>query len=431
MGALRRLSKREIVSLYQKHLARYKASYYSKVGLDLVMARRDGIYFWDQSGKRYVNCHCNGGVFNLGHRNPEVREALEAGLKEYDIGNHHLISGPRSILAERLSSSFGTRKIKSRLNRVVFGVSGGEAADLAIKLARGYSGRQKVISLTGGYHGHTGLALAAGDPKYRDPFGITLPDFVQVPFGDEKAVEREIQSGAAAVILETVPATLGMPIFPRRLLENIRRLCDRTDTALIMDEIQTGLGRTGKAWGFQHYDLMPDMVITGKGFSGGFYPMAATCYREKYESVFKKDPFIHISTFGGAEVGCAAALRVLEISTRPQFLEHVEERGKFFENEWLRLRANFPEIREFRRLGMFMGVVLDSPETCLVLVRALLDNGIFAVYANNDKRVLQFLPPLIVTRAQSDEIMETVAKSLSDTRRLKYRFIKQLLGFLA
>lgn len=421
------MAKRETVALYQKHLAKFKASYYRKVGLDLIMGRREGIYFWDIQGKKYINCHCNGGVFNLGHRNPEILAALQEGLSRYDIGNHHLISEPRANLAARLCASFQNPGIKNRLTRVVFGVSGGEAADLAIKLARGYTGRQKIVSLTGGYHGHTGLALAAGEAKYRDPFAIALPGFVQVPFGDLPALERELD-GAAAVILETVPATLGMPIFPVPLLQKIRTLCDRRGSVLILDEIQTGLGRTGKAWGFQHYKIIPDILITGKGFSGGFYPMAATCYQEKFERVFKKDPFIHISTFGGAEAGCAAALRVLEIATKPAFLKHVEERGQYFEKAWLGLRGQYPEIQEFRRLGMFMGVVFDSPETCLVLIRALLDNGLFAVYANNDKRVLQFLPPLIVTQTESEEIMRIVQKSLSSTRRFRYKLLKRIMG---
>jgi len=422
--------KAQTTQLYNSHLARFKASYYKKVGLDLVMGKREGIYFWDLNGKKYINCHCNGGVFNLGHRNPDILSALKDSLEEYDIGNHHLISGPRSILAKKLSDSFSTKKTKSRLTRVIFGASGGESADLAIKLARGFTGRQKVISLSGGYHGHTGLALAAGDPKYREPFRIELPDFVQIPFGNERSLEAELFSGAAAVILETVPATLGMPIFPKETMALIRRLCDRTGTLLILDEIQTGLGRTGKMWGFQHYDIMPDIVITGKGFSGGLYPISAVCYQEKIEKVFKKDPFVHISTFGGAEVGCAAALRVLEIAENPGFLRHVEETGAYLENEWKKLRDTYSEIRGVRRLGMFMGIVLATPEDCLILVRTLLDNGIFAVYSNNDKHVLQFLPPLITTDEEAAKIMEIVRKSLADMRKFRYRLLKKVLEFM-
>lgn len=418
--------KKEIIRRYERHLSRYKASYYRKVGLDLVMGRREGIYFWDLAGKRYINCHCNGGVFNLGHRHPRVVSALQSALGEYDIGNHHLISGPRSLLAERLSDSFANGRGKSELSRVVFGASGGEAADLAIKLARGYTGRQKIVSLAGGYHGHTGLAAATGDEKYRNPFALHLPDFVQVAFGDMAAMRKQIQ-GSAGVILETVPATLGMPIFPAQQMREIRQLCDRYGVVMIMDEIQTGLGRTGKVWAYQHYDIVPDIVISGKGLSGGMYPISATCYREKFEQVFKKDPFIHISTFGGAEVGCSAALTVLDIVGDADFLKRIETSGLFFEQRWNELSGRFPEITEVRRLGMFMGIRMRSPEDCLILVRTLLDNGIFAVYANNDKRVLQFLPPLIVSESEREEIMQIVETSLKDKSRLKYRLLKAVL----
>ena len=418
--------KATVIQRYKKHLARYKASYFKKVGLDLVMGRREGIYFYDLTGKRYINCHCNGGVFNLGHRNPAIIAAIKAALDNYDIGNHHLISEPRSLLAERLSKSFATDNAESELTRVVFGVSGGEAADLAIKIARGYTKRQKIISIDGGYHGHTGLAASAGDAKYRNPFGLHLPDFVQVPLHDQAAMMQEI-SGAAAVILETVPATLGMPLFSKAQLQEIRRQCDKHNVVLILDEIQTGLGRSGKVWAFQHYDIVPDIVISGKGLSGGIYPISATCYKEKFESVFKKDPFIHISTYGGAEVGCAASLAMLDIVSQPKFLAQVEESGRFFEESWNALKEKYPDITDVRRLGMFMGVEFVSAADCLILVKTLLDNGVFAVYANNDKRVIQFLPPLIATKDECNEIMQLIEKALIDKRRIKYRIFKMLL----
>ncbi|MBW7858219.1 MAG: aspartate aminotransferase family protein [Leptonema sp. (in: Bacteria)] len=418
--------KSDIINLYKKHLSKYKVAYYKKVGLDLVMGRRENIYFYDLDGKRYINCHCNGGVFNLGHKNPTVVKAIQDSLNDYDIGNHHLISEPRAELAKRLIESFNNGKTKSKLSGVIFGSSGGEVADLAIKLARGYTGRQKIISISGGYHGHTGLAAAAGDKKYRSPFGIELPDFVQVPFDDLEAMKREIP-GAAAVILETVPATLGMTIFSKDFLKQVRQECDRNKVALIFDEVQTGLGRTGKMWGFHHYDVEPDIVITGKGLSGGIYPISAVCYRDNFSSVFKKDPFIHISTFGGAEVGCSAALAVLDTVSEPGFLEQVEESGQFLENSWLALRSKYDVIDEVRRLGLFMGVKLKTKEDCIVLVRTLIDNGIFVVFANNDKRVLQFLPPLIVNKEQLVEIMQIVAKSLNDMKRIKYKILKQVI----
>lgn len=142
------------------------------------------------------------------------------------------------------------------INRTVFGVGGGEAVDFAIKLARGHTGRKKIIYARGGYHGHTGLALAAGDEKYRRPFEPLAPGFVEVPFGDADAVEKAVDENIAAVIFETIPATLGMPLPPKNFYKRVREICDDKGVLMIMDEVQTGLGRTGKMWCIEHYDVV-------------------------------------------------------------------------------------------------------------------------------------------------------------------------------
>jgi putrescine aminotransferase len=185
-----------------------KAAFFSEAGLELVMGERSGVSFFDAfDGREYLNCHCNGGVFNLGHRNPRVIAAVEAALRHLDIGNHHLISGWRAKLAERLAASTG-----GLMQGAVFGVAGGEAIDLAIKLARGQTGRREIVSYRGGYHGHTGLALAAGDPPYREAFGPNLPGFTQIPFNELAAVEEAVDESTAAVLIEPIPATLGFPM---------------------------------------------------------------------------------------------------------------------------------------------------------------------------------------------------------------------------
>ena len=193
---------------FATHVNPGKVAAYEALGLDLVMGERHGARFRDAYDGRWLyNCHCNGGVFNLGHRHPAVVAAVREAMDHLDIGNHHLVSGWRALLAERLADSTG-----GLLPGVVFGVAGGEAIDLALKVARAHTGRTGIVSAVGGYHGHTGLAMAAGDPEYRDPFGPNLPGFVQVPFNDLDALDRAVDDTTAAVILESIPATLGMPI---------------------------------------------------------------------------------------------------------------------------------------------------------------------------------------------------------------------------
>lgn len=407
-------SKEKIISKFANHVSSGKAEFFKSVNLDFVFGRREGPYVWDAaSEKRLINCHCNGGVFNLGHRNPQIIRALTASLGELDIGNHHFISEQRAALARRLAEL-----TPQGLNYTVFGVGGGEAIDLAIKLAKGYTGRTKIISATGGYHGHTGLALATGDEQYRAPFGPNMPGFVQIPFNDKDALDHALDETTAAVIFETIPATYGMPIPDKAFYPFVKELCQKKGALLIMDEVQTGLGRTGKLWGIEHFDTVPDIMVIGKGLSGGIYPMSATCFSDALQTFFHKNPFIHISTFGGAEVGCPVAMKVLEISSDPAFLGHVQELAAFFRKSFEELRARHPEILVgLRQLGLMMGIEMVNDLCGPFLTKTAYDHGILSIYANNDKRVGQLLPPLIIERSLAQEIIERLDLAITDTKR--------------
>ena len=403
-----------IIDQFRRHVSSGKADFFENVGVDFVFGRRQGPFVWDAtSDKRLINCHCNGGVFNLGHRNPEIIEALQAGLLSHDIGNHHLISEPRALLAEKLA-----HLLPGDLAYTVFAVGGGEAIDLALKLARGFTGRPTIISADGGYHGHTGLALATGDAQYRDPFGPNPPGFVQVPFNDRYALAEAIDDNTAAVIFETVPATYGIPVPSDDFYPFVRSLCNEHGALFVIDEVQTGLGRTGRLWGIEHYHTVPDIMVVGKGLSGGIYPMAATCMGAELESFFHANPFIHISTFGGAEVGCPVAMRVLEISSTPAFLEHVSHLAGIFKRGFEQLKSRHPEILVgLRQLGLMMGIEMVDEACGPLLSKALYDNGILSVYANNNTRVSQLLPPLIIDARLAAEILDRVDAGLSAAKQ--------------
>ncbi len=394
---------------YARHVAPGKVAAYQQLGLKLVMGQRDGVRFRDAFADRsWIDCHTNGGVFALGHRNPRVLLAVRMALQEVDVGNHHLVSPYRGELARRLAATTvapGARKQDgSQLEGVVFGVGGGEAMDLAVKVCRGITGRVKVISARGGYHGHTGLALAAGDAAYRDPFGANLPGFEQVPFDDLPALDAALGDEVAAVVLEPVPATLGMPICGDDYLGGVARLCAERGAKLILDGVQRGLGRTGRIWCYQHYDLSPDVVVTGKGLSGGVYPITATLMTRGLHDFLAGHPFAHLSTFGGAEPGCAAALAVLDAIEEPGFLERVTELSE-------RIAARLEGLPfELRRRGLMIGFKFPRAQGGVAAARRLFAEGVFAVYANNDPSVLQFLPPLVITDAELEEVLDAICR---------------------
>ncbi len=390
-----------IIKAYADHISPGKVDIYSKFQLVLIPGKRNGCYLYDIDGKRYINCHSNGGVFNLGHRNPHILRSVIQAMKKYDIGNHHLISEPKAILGELISSA-----MPKGLNQVVYGVSGGEAVDLAIKLARGVTGRFEILSAKGGYHGHTGLAMATGDKKFKEKFGASMPGFRQVQFNDIKSLERSITKKTAAVILETIPATMGIVVPAKDYYRKVRALCDASGVLLILDEIQSGFGRTGTMWGFEHFNVVPDIVTLGKGMSGGIYPITATVYQEKYAGFFRADPFIHISTFGGSEIGCFAAIEVLRITGRKEFLNHVKRMEKFFVKRLNELSQNYPSLKlRVRGLGLMMGLEFKDEGTSLFLMKHLFDQGVYLVYSGNDPAVLQFMPVLTITEKQGSDII--------------------------
>ncbi|MEB3780860.1 MAG: aspartate aminotransferase family protein [Desulfurococcales archaeon] len=403
------LGKDKAFELYWRHVSSGRVEFYKSVGFDVVLGRREGVWVWSLDGRRLLDAHSNGGVYNLGHRHPEVVEVLREALDELDIGNHHLVSEQRALLAEELSGL-----MPGDLNRVTYSVGGGEAVDFAIKLARGYTGRREIVYARGAYHGTTGLAIVAGEDYYKKPFEPLAPGFKSVPFGDADAIEAAVTRDTAAVLLETIPATLGMPMPPDDYYKRIREICDEKGCLLILDEIQTGLGRTGRLWGFEHYGVIPDIVVLGKGLSGGIYPISATVYRDELDDFMRRHPFTHISTFGGSELGCIVARKVLEITTRRGFLENVRIRGEELRRGLLRLVEEYPSLlEEVRGIGLFIGFKTRDEAYGPLLSLAAINSGLLAVYANNDRSVLQVLPPLIIDGGHVEYIIESLRKAVA------------------
>src|SRR4051794_36565411 len=298
-----------------------KTQFWSDAGVDLVIDKREGYFLFDMDGRRLIDLHLNGGTYNLGHRNPEVVAAVTAGMEQFDMGNHHFPSVARTALAEEL-----VRTAPAGLTKVAYASGGGEAIDLALKSARHATQRRKIVSIVKAYHGHTGLAVGAGDDRFAKMFLSDRPEeFVQVPFNDLAAMEQALSGrDVAAVIMETIPATYGFPLPQPGYLESVKQLTERYDALYIADEVQTGLMRTGELWGITKHGIEPDILVTGKGISGGIYPIAAVLLSDRAGQWLHQDGFAHMSTFGGAELGCVAALKTLEITTRPEVrsMEH-------------------------------------------------------------------------------------------------------------
>ena len=403
-------TREQVLDLAERYVCPDRVHMLRALGVELVVGRREGYRLWDLDGREYLDLHLNGGVFNLGHRNPELVAALVDALQTLDIGNHHFPSVERSLLAEQLVG------LTPGARYAVFASGGGEAVDLALKSARRATGRRKVVSVTGAYHGHTGLALAAGDERAAKSFHSegTPGEFVHVPFDDLDALEHALAAGdAAAVILESVPATVGFPIASADYLPGVRRLCDDAGALFVADEVQTGLGRTGSLWAVQRAGVVPDVLVCGKGLSGGLYPIAATLLSERAGHWLEEDGWGHVSTFGGAEVGCRVARAVLDVTTRDSTRERVGSLIDRFAAGLGELQRRHPErLLEVRQTGLVIGLRFDHPQGGMLMTKALHDVGLWAMFAGFDPSALQLKPGLLMDDPTADQVLVRLDRAI-------------------
>ena len=380
-----------------------KTQFWIDEGIPLVIDRREGYFIYDMSGKRLLDVHLNGGTYNLGHRNPEVVAAVTAAMAHFDIGNHHFPSMARAALAEALVQS-----APPGLTKVVYGSGGGEAIDIALKTARHATKRRKIVSIVKAYHGHTGLAVATGDERFSELFLSERPEeFPHVPFNDLDAMDAALRGrDVAAVIMETIPATYGFPLPEPGYLETVKELCERHGTLYIADEVQTGLMRTGELWGITKHGIAPDILVTGKGISGGMYPIAAVLVSERAAGWLTEDGFGHISTFGGAELGCVAALKALEICSRPETRSMVHYIADLVRRGLREIQATYPDwFVGIRQNGVVLGLEFAHPQGAKAVMRRLYEHGVWAIFSTLDPRVLQYKPGILLEPELVEELL--------------------------
>ncbi|MDO8616308.1 MAG: aminotransferase class III-fold pyridoxal phosphate-dependent enzyme [Dehalococcoidia bacterium] len=406
----RRPSQEELLDDFAAHVSPQKVAGYRLIGWDFIPGRREGVRVWDWEDKRsWIDCRTAGGVFNLGHRPPAIIEALKRGLEEADMGDHMLASGYRARLAKRLAEL-----TPGDLQYTTFGASGGEAIDFAIKLARGYTGRSGVVSAVKGYHGHTGLALAATD-EYGERWGPLAPGFRRVPFGDFAALSAAVDDNTAAVIMETIPATAGFTIPPDDWYPRIRKLCDERGVIMILDEVQAGLGRTGRLWAYEEWGVVPDIMVLGKGMSAATYPLSSATYRRPLQSFFDADAFAHLSSAGGSDLACITGLAMLDIISRPPFLQHVREMGDRFAAGFAGLREKHPAIlKGWNQRGLMIGLIFANADCGPRLSRALAKRGVIAVFSGFNRHILQLMPPLIIQPEEVDEVLDALDGAIAE-----------------
>lgn len=398
-----------------------KVRSWAAAGVDLVIGRRENYYLYDMLGHRLIDMHLNGGTFNLGHRNPEIVAELKEALDHFDIGNHHFPAIARAALAKRLVET-----APRSMRYAILSSGGGEAIDIGLKCARYATQRRKIVSVIRAYHGHTGLALGTADSRYARQFVSegNPAEFVKVPFNDLPAMEAALAAcDAACVIMETIPATYGFPMPDEGYLAGVKALCAQHGALYVADEVQTGLMRCGKGhlWGIASYGVEPDIIVTSKGLSGGLYPIGAVIVNDRAGGWLREDGWGHISTFGGSELGCVAALKTLEITLRPETIANVDRVAARLRAGLDRIRSDHPDFfTGIRQRGVIFGLEFGThPEGAKAVMSALYAKGVWAIYSQLDPRVLQFKAGLLLTAEQCDDLLARTADGIACASRAR------------
>jgi putrescine aminotransferase len=382
-------------------------------GLDLVEGERSGAWVWDVDGRRFLDCFTSAGSFNVGRRHPKVVAAAKEALDHLDHGNFLLCSAQKARLAERLAEL-----APGDLMCTTFGTGGGEAVDFALKLARGSTGRPRIVSTVNGYHGHTGFALSAGGREaFREPFEPLIPEFAFVPFGDAEALRAAVDDRTAAVILEPIQGEGGIVVPPAGYLTAAREACDAVGARLIFDEIQTGMGRTGRWFASQHEGVVPDVMTVAKSLGGSLAAISATIYTEEMREFLIPHPFIHLSTFGGSDLACAIALATLEVIEEEGLVDNAAAMGDRLLAGLGELAARHPDmIAETRGRGLMTGVKYREDSHGPRMSYQLSQRGVLAIYSGNEPSVMRLMPSLVVGPDEIDLLLSALDESIVAVR---------------
>lgn len=399
----------ETITNYEEFINPAMAKLFRFMGLGTVEWEAEGTKIKDVFGQTFIDCLGGYGVYSLGHRHPKVIEAVKRQLDQTPLGSKVLFNQSAGKLAALLAEV-----TPGDLRYSFFCNSGAEAVEGALKLARLHTGRKGIIATSNGFHGKTlGALSATGRRAYREPCEPLLPDFFHVPFGDINAFKATVSENIAAVIIEPIQGEGGIILPPKSYFPEMRKICDENGTLLIMDEVQTGLGRTGKLFAAEHYNVVPDIMTLAKALGGGVMPIGAFIARPEIWKVFIENPFIHTSTFGGNPLACSAAVAAIKAIIEDELPLQAAEKGDYFIAMLADLWNKYPKvIREVRGKGLLIGLELTKEGLGGVLMSELIQDGIIVAYTLNNQKVIRIEPPLIISYDEIKTVLASLDKAL-------------------
>jgi ornithine--oxo-acid transaminase len=425
----------ETLDLASRHLDPSLVDVLNILGFDAQYTSAKGSFLYDETGRAYLDMHSGEGFASLGHNHPDIGEVLKATL------DADLIDGVQihySVLSGMLAEAL-TQRLPAGLDSVFFASTGAEAVDSAMKFARAATGRPRMISCENGFHGVTlGPLSLVGDEFFKEGFGPLLPGCALIPFGDLERLEGELRTkDVAAFIVEPIQGRM-VTLPGDRYLKSAQELCRRYGTMFVVDEIQTGLGRTGRWFALEHWGLEPDFVLVGKALSGGYMPVAAmVTTREIFQRAVGtlERSYVHQSTYGRNRLSMAAALATLRVIERDELIGHVTEIGRFLLEGLEDLRQRYEMVKEIRGSGLMIGIELGPPSSRaarmnwrlihmaseglfpqLIVIPLHRDHGVITMAAGKND-VIKLLPPLTLSQPEAQQFLDALDAVLAEVHR--------------
>ncbi len=403
----------ETIAKYRKYVNPAYANILQFSGFSVPEERAEGCYIYDISGRRFLDCVGGYGAFSLGHRNPAVVEAVKKQLDREALKSHFFLSTELADACEALSEVLpGDIDFSFLCN------SGTEAVEGALKAARITTGRPKYVSAINGFHGKTygGLSVS-GREVYKTHFKPLLEQTENVPFNDVSALEKAVDENTAAVILEMLQGEGGVNVATNEYMQAARSITKEKGALLIVDEVRTGFGRTGKWFGSEHSGIVPDIITMAKALGGGVMPVGAFSANERvWNALFGKNPFMHSTTFGGNPLACAAVLAAIKTTKELKAVENCEVRGRQLLAGLKGLQEKYPEwIKDVRGIGLVAGMEFEDEDIGSLLIASCGKRDLLAAYSLNNPKVVRLEPPLIITAEEIDTVISILDEAIAET----------------
>lgn len=404
-----------VIEAIENHVNPGMVSVMKFMGFETAEEHAEGCLVTDTQGRVYLDCLGGVGTLSVGYSHPHVVQAVKQQLDKMAFSSRMLFNEAQGKLAKKLADV-----TPGNLQYTFFCNSGTEAAEAAIKLARKKTGRARLVSTEGGFHGKTmGSLSVSGRDKYKTPFAPLVPECTVVPYNDIAALEATIDDTVAAFFVEPLQGEGGINVPNDEYLRAARRICDATGALLVFDEVQTGLGRTGKMWGCDWSGVAPDMMMLAKALSGGCIPIGAVVGTPSVWEIWNENPLIHTTTFGGNPLACCAGLAAIEVVENENLCERAHTQGEKLMEMLRATKAKFPEaIVDVRGRGLMIGVEFTDEDIGGLVIGGLAQRDVLAAYTLNNPTVIRFEPPLVIDDSQVEWAARAFDEAVGQTMEL-------------